>query len=124
MPHDHFVSQVHLRNFISPALGNRVFAIRKSDMARFTPRTQDVCRIEEGSTNIYLRHQRAIETFLRAVEPNYNAALAAIRSDAINRQTVLVIAGFAAYVMSCAPAAMRMGKEPLKAQVESIAAIL
>jgi hypothetical protein len=124
MPLDHFVSQVHLKNFISPALGNRFFAIRKSDMARFRSRPRDVCRIEDGSTNAYLRHDRAIEGFLKGVEPRYNAAVAALRDDKIDRDTVFVIAGFAAYVASCAPAAMRIGKEPLKAQVEVSATIL
>jgi hypothetical protein len=52
---DHYISPVHLKQFISPALGNRLNAIRKSDLARFTPRTKDVCRIEDGSTNAYLR---------------------------------------------------------------------
>jgi hypothetical protein len=121
---DHFVPQVHLRHFISPVLGNRLYAIRKSDLARFTPRTKDVCRIEDGSTNAYLREDRAIEEFLKAVEPQYNAALAKLRDDEIDQESIFVMAGFAAYVACCTPAAMRIHSPPLRALVESEAAIL
>jgi hypothetical protein len=50
MPLDHYVSQVHLRNFHSPALGGLMFAIRKSDLKRFRTKSQDICRIEDNST--------------------------------------------------------------------------
>jgi hypothetical protein len=73
---DHYVSQVHLKNFYSPALDGLMYAIRKSDLKRFTPKSQDVCRIEEGSTNAYLTEDRAVEEFLKDVEPRYNASLA------------------------------------------------
>ena len=63
MPLDHYVSQVHLKKFYAPALGNRMYAIRKSDLKVFTPRSEDVCRIMDGSTNAYLREDRAIEGF-------------------------------------------------------------
>jgi hypothetical protein len=51
MPLDHYVSQVHLRKFYSPVLGDRMYAIRKSNLKAFTPNSQSVCRIEDGSTN-------------------------------------------------------------------------
>ena len=60
MPLDHYVSQVHLKNFNSPAL---------DDLKRFRTKSQDVCRIEDGSTNAYLKENRAIEEFLKDVEP-------------------------------------------------------
>ena len=121
---DHFVSQVHLRNFISPVLGNRFYAIRKPDLVRFTPRTKDVCRIEDGSTNAYLRKDRAIEEFLKAVEPVYNSALARLRVGKVNQESILAVAGFAAFVTSCTPAAMRSHSGPLRAAVEATAEIL
>jgi hypothetical protein len=73
MPLDHYVSQVHLKNFYSPALNGLMYAIRKADMKRFQTRAQ---------------------------------------------------AGFAAYVASCAPAAMRIHTAPMKTALESVAAIL
>jgi hypothetical protein len=72
---DHYISQVQLNNFNSPTLGGLMYAIRKSDLKRFPTKSQDVCRIEEGSTNAYLTKDRAIEEFLKDVEPRYNASL-------------------------------------------------
>jgi hypothetical protein len=79
MPLDHYVSQVHLKQFNSPALDGLMHAIRKSDLKRFPARSRDVCRIEDGSTNAYLKEDRAIEEFLRDVEPRYDASLAKLR---------------------------------------------
>lgn len=124
MPLDHYVSQVHLKNFYSPKLGELLYAIRKSDLGRFTPRAQDVCRIEEGSTNAYLTKDRAIEEFLKDVEPKYNASLAKLRENTMDQQAITSLAGFAAYVAACSPTAMRLNSGPLKATLESTAAIL
>jgi hypothetical protein len=68
---DHDVSQVHLKNFYSPVLDGLMYAIRKSDLKRFPTKSRDVCRVEEGSTNAYLTQNRAIEEFLKEVEPRY-----------------------------------------------------
>jgi hypothetical protein len=121
---DHYVSQVHLRKFYSPALGNRLYAIRKSDVKAFTPRSEDVCRIMDGSTNAYLREGRAIEDFLKTIEPNYNAALDKLIAGEIDDTCIYTIAGFVAYVISCSPAGMRIGSGPLKSTVETTAAML
>jgi hypothetical protein len=48
MPLDHYVSQVHLKQFCKPA-SRHLFAVRKGDMKAFCARTKDVCRIEDGS---------------------------------------------------------------------------
>jgi hypothetical protein len=79
MPFDHYVSQVHLKNFNSPALDGKLYAIRKSDLKRFQTKPRDICRIEDGSTNAYLTESRAIEDFLKDVEPRYNASVAKLR---------------------------------------------
>ena len=124
MPLDHYVSQVHLKKFYSPALGSRMYAIRKSDLKAFTPRSEDVCRIIDGSTNAYLREDRAIEGFLKTIEPNYNAALDKLITGEIDKECIYTIAGFVAYVISCSPVGMRIGSGPLKSTVETTAAIL
>lgn len=124
MPLDHYVSQVHLKNFHSPKLGEMLYAIRKPDMKAFPCRTKDVCRIEEGSTNEYLIEPRAIEEFLTTIEPKYNAALDALRANKIAADTVYVIAGFVAYVLACSPAAMRINSGPLRGALEATAAML
>jgi Protein of unknown function (DUF4238) len=121
---DHYVSQVHLKNFYSPALGDRMYAVRKSNGKAFTPDAESVCRIEEGSTNEYLTHDRAIEEFLKGVEPQYNAAIKTLFAGEIDPECIAVIAGFAAYVMTCSPAAMRIQSVPLEASFKSFAGVL
>ena len=78
---DHYVPQVHLRNFYSHELGRRMYGLRKSDLRAFTCRSEDVCRIEAGSTNPYLKEPRIIADFLTEVEPYYNASVDNLRSD-------------------------------------------
>jgi len=119
MPLDHYVSQVHLRNFYSPALGELMYAMRKSDLKRFTPNAHSVCRIEDGSTNAYIRENRAIEEFLKTIEPRYNSALANLIGDNIDQECIYTVAGFVAYVMTCSPTAMRISAAPLKSMVET-----
>jgi hypothetical protein len=124
MPLDHYVSQVHLKNFYSPVLDGLMYGIRKSDLKCFRTKSQDVCRIEDGSTNAYLREDRAIEEFLKDVEPCYNASLAKLRENKIDQECIHCIAGFAAYIITCSPTAIRIHSGPLKSLVESEAAIL
>ena len=63
MPLDHYVSQVHLKNFYSPVLDGLMYGIRKSDLKCFRTKSQDVCRIEDGSTNAYLRKIGPLRNF-------------------------------------------------------------
>jgi hypothetical protein len=100
-------------------LGDRLYAVRKSDGKSFTPNSESVCRIEEGSTNAYLTKDRAIEDFLKGVEPKYNASVTKLRAGDIDPEVIYVVAGFASYVLTCSPAAMRLQAAPLKAMLES-----
>lgn len=121
---DHYVSRVHLKQFISRDMNGLMYAISKRDLKRFTPKPKDVCRIEEGSTNSYLRENRSIETFLLDVEPNYDTALANLLSGQIDAQTIYVLSGFLSYICVCSPTAMRLNSEPLKQIIEQTARIL
>jgi hypothetical protein len=124
MPFDHYVSQVHLKNFNSPTLDGMLYAIRKSDLKRFQTKSQDICRIEDGNTNAYLSESRAIEEFLKDVEPRYNASLSKLRKNKPDQESVFCIAGFVAYIINCSPAAMRIHSGPLKATLVSTATLL
>ncbi|GAB2179862.1 hypothetical protein DLREEDagrD3_00850 [Denitratisoma sp. agr-D3] len=101
-----------------------MFALRKTDMRAFTPDAQSVCRIEKGSTNSYLLEPRAIEDFLRDIEPRYNEAVKNVVEADIRPQTIYVLAGFIAYVLSCSPAGMRIQSGPLKGVVEETTRML
>jgi len=118
MPLDHYVSQVHLKKFYSPALGDRMYAMRKSDNHAFICKSEDVCRTKDGSTNNYLNEPRLIEEFLLTVEPRYSVALDELRAGKPTSETVYVIAGFIAYIATCSPSAMRQCAQPLRAAVE------
>jgi hypothetical protein len=124
MPLDHYVSQVHLRHFYSPVLDELMFAARKSDGSTFCCNSKSVCRIEDGSSNAYLRKDRLIEEFLRFVEPKYNRSLSKIYDNTFDQECILSIAGFVAYVMACSPAGIRIMSDPLRASLVSTSAIL
>lgn len=121
---DHYVPQVHLRRFVSATPGARLNAIRKRKCVTFSPRTQDVCRIDEGNTNPYLQEPRAIEEFLKTIEPLYNGAVDALRAGSIGDADIQVVSGFVAYVATCSPAAMRINSELPRRAVEASAAIM
>lgn len=95
-----------------------MYAIRKKDLKAFTPDAESVCRIEEGNTNPYLNEARAVEEFLKAVEPAYNSAVEKLQSDKIDGDCIYAIAGFVAYVLTCSPAAMRLHSAPMKHMIE------
>lgn len=124
MPLDHYVSQVHLKNFYSPVLGERMYAIRKSDLKCFTPNAGGVCGIHNGSTNAFLREDRAVEEFLKTIEPNYNSAVENLRAGEIDDNCIYTIAGFVAYVSTCSPGGMRVRSDPLKNLVEVTAEMM
>jgi hypothetical protein len=109
MPLDHFVSQVHLRNFYVPGQ-QYLHAIRKldDDLRCFRTSSRPVCALEDGSTNRYLVKERAVEDFLQLVEPRYNASVAKIRIGQLDHEAIQCIAGFLAYVLSYTPTGMRL----------------
>lgn len=122
---DHYVPQVHLKQFLSPALANKqLYGIRKRDLHFFPCGTRDICRIEDGNSNRFLVEPRLIEEFLRAVEPKYDQALADLREDRVSLETIFVISGFAAAVVACAPASMRIGCPSIGSVAEATAKLL
>jgi len=77
-----------------------------------------------GSTNAYLLEDRIIEDFLKDIAPRYNESVFALRRGEINQPTIYVVAGFAAYVATCSPAAMRIHSAPFRQAVEATSKIL
>ena len=101
-----------------------MYAVRKSDGKAFTPNSESVCRIEAGSTNAYLIEDRAIEEFLKGIEPKYNASVSKLTAGEWDPECVYVVAGFTGYVTTCSPGGMRIHAEHLKATLESSARAL
>ena len=81
----------------------------------------NVCRITDHNTNPFLQQPREIEEFLKGVEPKYDASLDKIWENKIDQECIHCIAGFAAYVLTCSPAALRLNVGPIKAAVEAMA---
>ena len=101
-----------------------LLAMRKKDQSTFTPLPRDVCRTEDGSTNLYLTENRAVETFLEGIEPAYEPCLARVASGELDWQSRQVFAGFLAYVQTYSPTALRMFDPPIRAMLERTMKIL
>lgn len=124
MPLDHYVSQVHLRNFYSPELSDKMYAFRKSDGSCFTPNSSSVCGINDGSTNKFLNEERIIEDFLETIEPHYDCAVDDLLRENISTATIYVLAGFVSYVLTCSPTGGRLLQKPLEKIVKNTANFL
>lgn len=122
MAKDHYISQVYLKNFYSPELGGkRMHAIRKTDLHYYQCDAYSQCRIEQGSTNLFLREPRVIEEYLKFIEPNYNSAVQKFRERKFDQDAVYVIAGLIAYFCLFSPAGMRLATSPVRELVKSTA---
>ena len=124
MPLDHYISQVYLKNFCPPEHENNLLTIRKTDLHKFMAHTKTVCRVDNGSTNPYLLDERAVEDFLKTIEPKYNKALNKVIDDNIDEECIYVIAGLIVYILTCSPAGMRLRSEPPRRLVETTAKML
>ncbi|HEV2503712.1 MAG TPA: DUF4238 domain-containing protein [Mesorhizobium sp.] len=124
MAQDHYVPQVHLKNFYASELRGQMYAIRKADLKTYSCNSRSQCRIEDGSTNPYLLEPRIIEEFLKKVEPRYNTALEGLRTGNLDVDSIFAIAGFAAYVDGCSPAGMRIHSVPMRAALEIATGLL
>lgn len=106
---DHYVSQVHLKNFYAETLNRKkMYAIRKSDLKSFPCGSADVCRIEGWSTTQYLGNPRIIEDFIRPIESKYNWACSQILNNQISSDVIFIIAGFASFINICSPTSIRI----------------
>lgn len=121
---DHYVSQVHLKQFLRQTDKKLLNAARKSDLSVFTPRPRDVCRVEDGSTNKYLTDNRAVEDFLKEIEPAYEPCLARVFAGELNWKSRQVFSGFLAYIQTYTPAALRMFDPMTRAMLERTVRLL
>jgi hypothetical protein len=119
MLRDHYVSRVHLRNFYAPTLhGEKLFATRKPDLLKFKCSSKDVCFSRGGSNNEFIVEGRAIEEFLKYIEPAYNASVRKLSEGHVDHDATFTISGFVAYVLTCSPAGLRINCGPIKASLE------
>lgn len=86
--------------------------------------SRDVCRIEEGNTNSYIEDHRAIEEFLKLVEPRYDKAIKNLMRRNYTFDDILSVIGFCSYVAVCTPSSIRIGRSHIGAMVAEYAKIL
>lgn len=115
---DHYVSQVHLKQFLRQSGPKLLHAVRKSDLSFFTPRSKDVCRVEDGSTNEFLTENRVVEEFLKGIEPAYEPCLTRIANGEFDWNSRQVFSGFLAYIQTYTPTALRMFDPMTRAVLE------
>lgn len=118
---DHYVPQVYLKQFNSPALGNaQMYAFSKKDLKIFPAHTRSVCRKEDGNTNKYLKEPRMVEDYLKKFEPKYPTVLQNIENKNINDEDIFTIAGLIACILACSPTKMRCQITPLEELVKEV----
>ena len=116
---DHYVSQTHLRGWQDD--DELLNAVRKSDLGTFRPKTDRVCGSIDGNTNDYLNDPRAVEDIIRPIECGYARAVETVQLSPDDAESILVLAGWIAYVRTCSPAAMRIAASGLDPIVEEAA---
>lgn len=119
MARDHYVSQTYLRGWQDSE--EQLHAIRKKDLKQFKPKTRSVCFEEDGNTNEYLAHARAIEAFIKPIEDRYSGAVRKISERRFDVEDILTVAAWISYVETSAPTARRLGVEYLRPLLEMAA---
>lgn len=119
MAGDHYVSQTHLRGW--QGADGLLHVVRKSDLRAFKPGTHSVCSAIDGNTNPYLSDPRAVEVIIKPIEAGYRRAVERVGASQIDGNSVVILAGWIAYVETSSPAAMRLGAAMLSPFVEEMA---
>jgi len=115
---DHYVSQVHLKQFNNA--DGVLHATLKQSQKTFTNHSRAFCRIDDNSTNEYLSNKRAIEELLKIIEPKYDASLEKFRLGNPDPESVYVFAGFIASMMWYSPAGVRINKDPIERTLNEV----
>ena len=107
MPKDHYVAQTYLKHFLDPELGNLLHAYNKGTLKHFTPTTKNICCAQDWDTNPYFEDERAIEHYLRVVEPKWNYGVEDIQSLLEYEEVKFFMAGYIAVLAACTPSTIR-----------------
>lgn len=107
MPRDHYVAQTYLKHFLSPELENLLHAYDKQDLKHFTPTTKNICCSQDCDTNPYFEDERAIDKYLRVIEPKWDHGVEDINALLKYEEVKYFMAGYIAVLVSCTPASIR-----------------
>lgn len=113
MSKDHYIAQTYLKHFIDPKFGTLMHAYRKHDLKYFTPTTKDICYEEGWDTNPYFQDSRAVDQYLKIVEPKWNRGVDNIEDLLRYEEVKYFMAGYIAVMASCSPTAVRTSTESI-----------
>lgn len=108
MSGDHYIPQGYLRQWLDSSAGERLSAVVKGDLKLIHPKTQDVCRRKNHSTNKFLPEPRFIEEVLKEFEPSLPADITYVVEHGIKRRIQKRLSLFIAFLRLYTPAAMRV----------------
>ena len=108
MSGDHYIPQGYLRQWLSPNSDDRLIAVVKADLKEIYPKTEDVCRRKNHSTNEYLLEPRFIEEILKEFEPSLPTDINSLMLHGVKRGIQKRLSLFIAFLRLYTPAAMRV----------------
>ncbi len=109
MSKDHYIAQTYMKHFIDAENNNNLHVYDKQTSNYFTPSTKNICSSEGWDTNPYFKNDRAVEIFLNAVEPQWDACVENIFNLKNNKIIKFYLSGYIAVLASCTPASVRIG---------------
>ncbi len=103
MAHDHFVAQTYLKHWANP-LSGMLRGYGKQSEKEFPCATKDVCHAWDWDVNPYFKENaRLLGEYRKIFEPQWNPALAAVRSGQVSAEDKFVLAGYWALLTTCTP---------------------
>lgn len=117
---DHFVPVTYLRHFGDPSQSDRLHVCRKRSGSVSISRPENLCVERQGDLNRYFSQPSILREFLEIIEPRWNETVDHILSDRASPDDLFVVAGIAAYLLSCTPTARRLGQRALEQQLEAM----
>jgi Protein of unknown function (DUF4238) len=104
MARDHFVAQTYLKHWVNPQSG-MLRGYGKQSGKEFPCAPKDVCHAWDWDVNPYFKENaRLLGEYRRIFEPQWNPAVAAVRSGQISAEDKFALAGYWALLTTCTPA--------------------
>lgn len=104
MARDHFVAQTYLKHWGNPQSG-MLRGYGKQSAKEFPCAPKDVCHAWDWDVNPYFKQNvRLLGEYRKIFEPQWNPAVAAVRSGQISAEDKFALAGYWALLTTCTPA--------------------
>ena len=103
MARDHFIAQTYLKHWVNPQSG-MLRGHGKQSGKEFPCAPKDVCHAWDWDVNPYFKENaRLLGEYRRIFEPQWNPAVAAVRSGQISAEDKFALAGYWALLTTCTP---------------------